>query len=176
MYRWLISIALFSSSAHADVVDSAPGGFSIKQTITVAAPAAKAWAALIEPRGWWDKRHTWSGDATNLALEAKAGGCFCEKLPNRGSVRHMDVVYVDPAKLLRLTGGLGPLQDLPVAAVMTMQFIQGQGQGQGQTTLELTYKVGGYASTGLAALAAPVDAVLAEQFARWKRKVETGKP
>src|SRR5262245_59802378 len=116
MHRWLVVIALVSSTARADVVDSAPNGFTVKAAIVVAAPAAKAWAALLEPRGWWDKNHTWSGDASNLSLDASTGGCFCEKLPAGGGVRHMTVVYADPGKLLRLTGGLGPLQDLAVAA------------------------------------------------------------
>jgi uncharacterized protein YndB with AHSA1/START domain len=172
MYRWLISIALLSSTARADVADSAAGGFTVKATVTVAAPAAKAWAALVDVRSWWDKAHTWSGDAANLSLEAAPGGCFCEKLAGGGGVRHMTVVYVEPTKLLRLTGGLGPLQDMAVAAVMTLKLTE----AQGKTTLELTYKVGGYAPTGLAGLAKLVDGVLGEQIARWKRKVETGKP
>jgi uncharacterized protein YndB with AHSA1/START domain len=175
MHRWLLALALVSSTvstARAEVADSAAGGFTVKQTVTVAAPAAKAWAAVIEPRSWWDKSHTWSGDAANLSLAPTPGGCFCEKLPGGGGVHHMTVVYADPNKLLRLTGGLGPLQDLPIAAVMTFKLTE----AQGKTTLELTYKVGGYAPTGLAALAKPVDGVLAEQLARWKRRVETGKP
>lgn len=172
MRPWLIAIALLSSTARADVADSAAGGFTVKQSVTVAAPAPKAWSALIEPRGWWDKGHTWSGDAANLSIEPAAGGCFCEKLPGGGGVRHMTVVYVEPNKLLRLSGGLGPLQDLAVTAVMTFKLTE----AQGKTTLELTYKVGGYAPTGLAALARPVDGVLGEQLARWKRRVETGKP
>jgi uncharacterized protein YndB with AHSA1/START domain len=175
MQRWLMSIALLSmalpSTAHAEVTDVAPGGFTVKHTVTVAVPAAKAWAALIQPRGWWDKAHTWSGDAANLSLDATAGGCFCEKLAG-GGVRHLSVVYVERNKLLRLTGGLGPLQDLAVAGVMTLQLTE----AQGKTTLEMTYKVGGYAPNGLAGLASPVDGVLGEQVARWKRKVEAGKP
>jgi uncharacterized protein YndB with AHSA1/START domain len=172
MLRWLVPIALLSSTARADVADSAPAGFTIKQSITVAAPAAKAWAVLIEPRGWWDQRHTWSGDAANLSLEATPGGCFCEQLAGGGGVRHLSVAYVEPTKLLRLTGGLGPLQDMAVAGAMTFKLTE----AQGKTTLALTYKVGGYAPGGLAGLAKPVDGVLGEQLARWKRKVETGKP
>jgi uncharacterized protein YndB with AHSA1/START domain len=167
-----LAVAAAVAPARADVADSAAGGFSVKQTVTVAAPAAKAWSTLIEPRGWWDKSHTWSGDANNLTLSATPGGCFCEKLAGGGGVHHMTVVYADPGKLLRLTGGLGPLQDLPVTAVMTFKLTE----AQGKTTLELTYKVGGYAPGGLAALAAPVNGVLGEQLARWKRRVETGKP
>lgn len=174
MQRWLIAVALISSTAaaRAEVVDSAAGGFSVKQTATVAASASKAWAQLIEPRAWWDGSHTWSGDAANLSLDPAAGGCFCEKLPGGGGVRHMTVVFADPGKLLRLTGGLGPLQDLPVAAVMTFKLTE----AQGKTTVELTYKVGGYAPGGLAALARPVDGVIGEQLARYKRRLETGKP
>ncbi|HEY0478437.1 MAG TPA: SRPBCC family protein [Kofleriaceae bacterium] len=181
MHRSLIPVALASflagtagtaRTAHAEVADAAAGGFTVKLTATVAAPAAKAWAALVEPRSWWDKSHTWSGDAANLSLEATPGGCFCEKLPGGGGVHHMTVVYADPGKLLRLTGGLGPLQDLAIAAVMTFKLTE----AQGKTTLEVTYKVGGYAPTGLAGLAKPVDGVLGEQVARWKRRVETGKP
>jgi uncharacterized protein YndB with AHSA1/START domain len=172
MVRCLVVLALLSSTARAEVVDSAAGGFTVKQTVAVTAPAAKAWAALIDLRSWWDKSHTWSGDAANLSLEAVPNGCFCEKLPGGGGVRHMTVVYVEPNKLLRLTGGLGPLQDLAVAGAMTFKLTE----AQGKTTLEMTYKIGGYAPTGLAGLAKPVDGVLGEQLARWKRRVETGKP
>jgi uncharacterized protein YndB with AHSA1/START domain len=171
MHRWLVAILLLSSTAHAEVADSGPGGFTVKHTITVAAPAAKAWAALIQPRGWWDSQHTWSGDAANLSLAATPGGCFCEKLPNGGGAHHMTVIFVDPGKLLRMTGGLGPLQDMAVTGVMTLKL----SEAQGKTTLELSYKIGGYAP-GLADLARPVDGVVAEQFARWKRKLETGNP
>jgi uncharacterized protein YndB with AHSA1/START domain len=175
MIRRLLALALVSfiapSAALAEVADSAPGGFTVKHTITVAAPAAKAWAALIAPREWWDSAHTWSGDAANLSLNPAPGGCFCETLAG-GGVRHMTVVYADAGKLLRMTGGLGPLQDLPVAAVMTFKLTE----AQGKTTLEATYKVGGYAPGGLAGLARPVDGVFGGQLARWKRRVETGKP
>jgi uncharacterized protein YndB with AHSA1/START domain len=172
MARILLIVALLSSTARAEVVDSAAGGFTVKQTLSVAAPAAKAWAALIDPRSWWDKSHTWSGDAANLSLDAKPNGCFCEKLPGGGGVRHMTVVYAEPRKLLRMSGGLGPLQDLAVSGAMTFKLTE----AEGKTTLEMTYKIGGYAPTGLGALATPVDGVLGEQLARWKRKVETGKP
>src|SRR5258708_17943821 len=122
MIRSLIALALLSSTARAEVADSAQGGFTVKQTVTVTAPAAKAWAALLDVKTWWDKGHTWSGDAANLSLEAApGGGCFCEKLPGGGGVRHMTVVFVDPGKLLRMTGGLRPLQAMPVPALMTLQ-------------------------------------------------------
>lgn len=174
MNRWMIMLGLLLSSetTRAEVADSAAGGFTVKHTVTVAAPVAKAWAALIEVRSWWSKEHTWSGDAANLSIEAKPGGCFCEKLAGGGGVRHMTVVYAAPGQVLRMTGGLGPLQEMAVSGVLTAKL----SEAQGKTTLELAYAVGGYAPSGLAALAKPVDAVIGEQVARWKRRVETGKP
>jgi uncharacterized protein YndB with AHSA1/START domain len=172
MYRWLAAVVVLPSLAHAEIIDSAAGGFTVKETVTVAAPAAKTWAALIEPRTWWDKSHTWSGDAANLSLDATPGGCFCEKLPGGGGVHHQTVVYVEPNKLLRLTGGLGPLQDMAVNAVMTIKLTE----AAGKTTIELIYRTGGYLQGGLAGLAKPVDGVLAEQLVHLKRKIETGKP
>ena len=47
-------------------------------------------------------------------------GCWCEKLPNGGGVRHMQVVNVMPGKMLVMTGGLGPLQSM--AATGSMSF------------------------------------------------------
>ena len=49
-------------------------------------------------------------DAKNLSIDARPGGCFCEKLPNGGGVEHARVVYVAPREVLRLSGALGPLQ------------------------------------------------------------------
>jgi uncharacterized protein YndB with AHSA1/START domain len=168
----LAAAAALPSVARAEVADATAGGFTVKLTASVAAPAAKAWAALIEPRSWWDKNHTWSGDAANLSLDATVGGCFCEKLAAGGGVRHLTVVYVDPNKLLRMTGGLGPLQDMAVQGVMTIKLTE----AAGKTALELVYRVGGYTPGGLATFARPVDGVLGDQLMRLKRRIETGKP
>jgi hypothetical protein len=68
-------------SASAAVVDSQPGGFEVSQTAQIAAPAAKVWEALAHPGQWWSSSHSWSGDAKNLSIDLKPGGCFCEALP-----------------------------------------------------------------------------------------------
>lgn len=157
-----------TAPAFADVVDSGPGGFTTRTTVTVNAPAAKAYAALTKIGSWWSKDHTWSGDASNLSLDARVSGCFCEKLPG-GGVQHMTVIYADAGKQLRLSGGLGPLQDLAVTGVMTFAFTE----ANGKTTIDVTYKVGGYMAGGLNALAKPVDGVVAEQVMRLKQYVES---
>jgi hypothetical protein len=33
-----------------------------------------------------------------LSIEEKPMGCFCERLPNQGSVRHMEIVSLFPDK------------------------------------------------------------------------------
>lgn len=168
--RALCAVLLTAPAAHADVVDVASNGFSVKILTEIAAPAPTVYAALPQVASWWDPAHTWSGDAKNLSLDTRAGGCFCERLPN-GSVQHMTLVYADGRSTFRLIGGLGPLQSMAVTGALT--FVTRDNAGR--TVLELTYNVGGYAQGGLAPLAAVVDGVLAGQMKRLKSFVETGR-
>jgi hypothetical protein len=124
---------------------------------------------------WWDSEHTYSGDAKNLSIDANPGGCWCETLPDGGGVAHMTVVYVVPGRIIRFTGGLGPLQEL--AAVGTMTFaVSAAKERAGATEAVLTYNAAGYRPGGLASWAGGVDFVLTTQMDRLKRFVETGDP
>ncbi len=161
---------LLVTGAAAEVADSAANGFTIKQTVTMKATPEQVYRAVIQVGSWWDSAHTYSGDAHNLSIEEHAGGCWCEKLPSGGAVRHMEVAALMPGKMVRFTGGLGPLQAMGVSGSMTFQITP----VEGGTKLEFSYAVGGYAAGGLNALAAPVDGVLAQQLARLKSYVETG--
>ena len=50
--------------------------------------------ALTDDVGrWWNPEHSYSGVAANFSIDARAGGCFCERLKD-GSVAHMTVVFV----------------------------------------------------------------------------------
>jgi hypothetical protein len=71
-------------------------------------------------------------------------------------------VNVQPGKLLRLTGGLGPLQSLAVAGSLTWSFTP---IAHG-TRIELTYSVGGYSPDGFGDIAPAVDEVLSDQLRR----------
>jgi hypothetical protein len=84
----------------------------------------------------------------------------------------MEVVRFAPGKTLVLSGALGPLQTMAVAANMTIQ-ISSAGSG---ANLEATYAVTGYSPAGLNSLAAAVDGVLNQQFTRLKNYVEHGDP
>ena len=148
--------------ARAEVLDSQPGGFTVSHKVIIAAAPAKVWSALGRIGAWWDPKHTFSGDARNLAIELRPGGFFTETLPGGGSARHMVVVYADPGKLLRLQGGLGPLQAFGVDGSLTYSM---KAEGAGTVLVE-TYDVGGHAPGGLDKLAAPVDAVMSHQVDR----------
>ena len=172
--RWLpLVLVLASGPAAAAIVDAQPGGFQVRSEAVIAATPDKVYAALVQPGLWWSSEHTYSHDARNLTLDAKAGGCWCETLPSGGSAQHMRVVYADPGKALRVAGGLGPLQGLGVQGVLTWSL---KPRPEGGVTVTQSYVVGGYAPGGLAALAAPVDQVLGGQLARLKAYVETGRP
>jgi uncharacterized protein YndB with AHSA1/START domain len=161
------------SGARAEVTDSAPDGFSLRHTVEVDASAAGVYRALTKQVGkWWHPDHTFTGDAGNLRIEARGGGCFCEKLDDGGEVQHLQVVYAEPGKLLRMSGGLGPLQQVAVAGSLAFTLTE----SEGSTQVELMYTVAGYRPGGLADWAGPVDGVLGVQMRRLERYLETGAP
>ena len=169
----LLAAAALTAAARADVASVGDNGFVSKNVVTVPVDAAKAYAALLDVAQWWDPAHTYSGDAANLSIEAKPQGCFCEKLPNGGFVRHMTVIFGAPGKMLRLEGGLGPFQSLAAAGILTWTF---KSDEKGSTVVELVYTAGGYSPTGWKDLAAGADGVLRGQLERYQKRLTTGKP
>ena len=168
-----ILCAMLVAPLRGEVLESSAAGFAVRNTAAINAPPAKVYAALTDKvGGWWDPAHTFSQDARNLSLDAKPGGCFCERLPDGGGVQHMSVVYASPGKLLRLTGAIGPMQEAALAGTMTWSLSQ---TGSG-TTVELIYTVGGFRVGGFRDLPTVVDRVLRGQLGRLKAFVETGRP
>lgn len=157
------------SGALAEVIESGPGGFQVRQVASLEAPLPAVRAALLNVGAWWSSDHTYSGNAANLSMDLTSG-CFCEKLKD-GFVRHMTVVYAD-SKTLRLWGGLGPLQTTGAAGHLAFNLAE---NGSGGTRLVMTYDVGGFARGGLGPVwAAPVDEVLGLQVLRLKSYAESG--
>lgn len=162
------ALALPAGPLLAEVSRQSDQGFVIRLGVDVRAAPEVAWAEMTRPRGWWSGQHTWSGDAANLHLDARAGGCFCEVLPAlsspraapRGGVEHMRVLYVEEPRALRMTGALGPLQSEAVTGVLTMT-LKPQDDG---TRILWEYVVGGYMRRNVAEVAPSVDAVLKEQL------------
>ena len=168
-----ILFAILAAPLRGEVVENTATGFLVRNTAAISAPPAAVYAALTDGvGGWWDPAHTFSHDARNLSVDAKPGGCFCERLPDGGGVQHMSVVYASPGKLLRLTGAIGPLQEAALAGAMTWSLSQA---GDG-TAVELIYTVGGFRAGGFRDIPTVVDGVLRGQLARLKAFVETGRP
>lgn len=150
--------------ARADVVASGANGFAVRHELRVARSAAAAYARLLRVQDWWGSEHTYSGSAANLTLQARPGGCWCERLAAGGFVRHMDVVYAAPGKGLRLVGGLGPLQTMGASGTLSFTLTA---ESADVTRVTLSYVVTGFAAGGFSEIAPAVDAVLGAAFARY---------
>lgn len=149
--------------AAGDVVKSSPNGFVVTAEQTVRLSAADAYTAFVRDfNKWYDAAHSYSGRSENLSLDMEKH-CMLEKLPDGGFVRHMEIVYHQPGKVLRLSGGLGPLQEMGVAGALTFAFAE----SEGHTTVLMTYAVTGADHSGLDAIAAPVSEVLTGQLVRF---------
>jgi hypothetical protein len=165
-------LVLGTAPAAAEVTASGPSGFIVKIEVPIGARPEDVYNRFVQIGTWWSDGHTYSGKASNMTLESRVGGCFCEALANGGFIRHMDVVFAMPGKALRLSGGLGPLQEMGASGLMAMQF---KPEGAG-TRLQLIYTVSGFQKDkDLESVAPAVDGVLREQITRLKRFAETGK-
>jgi hypothetical protein len=156
-------------AARSEVVNAGGNGFELREAAHAAASPDKVYAEILQPAHWWSSDHTFSKNAANLTLDAHAGGCWCERLPNGGSVEHLRVVFVAPGRTLRMRGALGPFQGLAVDGVMTLNVKSAEGGG---TDISLTYTVGGYARDGFDELSKAADHVLGEQLERLKNLVD----
>jgi len=166
----ILSLAV-AGPASAEVKSATPTGFEIVTMATISAPAG-VYAALGEVGRWWSPSHTFSRDAGNLSMELHAGGCFCERLKDGGSVQLLQVVYAAPGEGLRLRGALGPLQTEGVDGTLswTLKAVEGG------TSLTQSYVVVGYIRSGMEQWAPRVDRVLDEQLQRLKSFVEGKSP
>jgi uncharacterized protein YndB with AHSA1/START domain len=168
-----LALVILSGTPAQSAPQVTPNGFLLKFEVSVNAPAAKVYEALVGQIGsWWDSEHTYSGDAKNLSIDARPGGCFCERLPNGGGIEHARVIYVAPREIVRLSGAFGPLQASGVAGTLTWKLTS----GTDNTHLQLSYSVGGFIDGGFEKIAPAVESVLRVQLDRLKQFAETGKP
>ena len=169
----ILALAMFSGMPAQAAPEVTQNGFLVKFDVSVKAPAAKVYDALIGQIGsWWDSEHTYSGDAKNLFIDPRPGGCFCEKLPNGGGIEHARIIYIAPREVLRLSGALGPLQASGVAGTLTWKLTG----GGDNTRIQLSYSVGGFIDGGFEKIAPAVEGVLRVQLDRLKQFAEMGKP
>jgi hypothetical protein len=155
-----ISAGVVASPGRAEVKDASISGFTIENSIEVPVNALTAWQGLVDGvNAWWPKDHTWWGHASKLTIDARAGGCFCEIAEGR-QAQHMQVVFVDPQKLLRMRGALGPLQGMGLSGILEWRL----SATDGGTRIVLWYRAGGYTPDDLSKLAPVVDHVQVMQL------------
>ncbi len=162
-----VLIATVAAPVRADVVLAEPNGFQVKGQIIIAAPRETVWPALLNPDGWWSPSHRWFEGST-LTLEPRPGGCWCETGPDGAGAKHLEIALIAPPERLQLAGGLGPLQGMGLDGVLTIKL----SSVEGGTTIDWVYIVTGWAPSGIAFMAAPVDGVLTEQMGRLKASIE----
>jgi len=156
----LISATVLALPARGEVKDVSASGFTLENSVVVPLDAAIAWQALVgSVDSWWPKDHTWWGRDSRLTIDARAGGCFCEMAGER-QAQHLQVVFVDPPRLLRMIGGLGPLQGMGLSGVLECRVAA----VDGGTRITFWYRAGGYTPNDLSKLATVVDGVQALQL------------
>jgi hypothetical protein len=146
--------------AHAKVESQSATGFVVAHEAEIAVNTQAAYDAFLRIGSWWSSDHSFSGDAQNISIE---DGCWCERLPGGGFVRHMTLIHAAPGARLVFSGGLGPLQSMGVAGSLSVRFAA---KGD-KTQVTFRYAVGGYDAGDFAAIAKGVDGVLGAQFTRY---------
>ena len=160
------------SFPRAEVASASAHGFKVTIQVQIDSSPGRVYNTVVKEVGaWWHPDHAFYGEAGKFSIEDRPNGCFCER-SGKGQVRHMTVIFAEPGRVLRMTGALGPLQELGVTGNMGFKF----SEAEGGTRVEFYYAVGGYSSQDLDQLAPIVDGVLSEQLERLKRYVETGSP
>ena len=66
----------------ADVMDSAPNGFTVRVATVIHASSADVYNRLVQHVGdWWSSDHTYSQDAHNLSIDDKPMGASARSCP-----------------------------------------------------------------------------------------------
>lgn len=170
----IAAFALFHAPiAQAEVAAASPSQFLLQAEAETSASPEETWRALSRLNRWWNSSHTYSGDARNLRLDLRAGGCWCERWGDGQTVEHGRVILVmeqEGVRTARFDAELGPLQELGVSGVLTFT-VAPHASGAKVT---MTYRVAGDAGLGLDQMAPLVDMVLMEQFGRLIRLSTSG--
>ncbi len=165
----LIVFFLPMNNALAELQYLADTGFIVENKVEIAADVATSWKAFVEDvDNWWPKDHSWWLDQGTFTIDPRAGGCFCERASDGRSAEHMRISFVDPGKMLTMTGGLGPLQGMGMFGALTFTFTESD-RG---TVVTMTYKVNGINPDGFEELAPVVDMVQGLQIGGLKTFLE----
>lgn len=158
----LIVVAAGAPPARAGEVTEFPlRGITLTKEVVVPVPPAEAWDLFTgDVSAWWD--HTFSGKPHRLVIDRKPGGGFWEIFDEAGhGVKHAEVLWADPGKVLKLRGPLG----FSGKAVDLMHTFVFAAEGSG-TKVSLTLNaLGQLDDDGVAALDRVWDHFLIERYA-----------
>ena len=133
--------------------------------------APDALMAFTRVSSWWMSDHTFSGNPANLTLDARPGGCLCERFPGGGGIEHMRVTYFEPGKFLILTGAMGPLLHEAVNGVIIVHVEPAAGGSR----LTMGYRASGFANGGGQKFARMVDQMLSDTAKRYQQFANGGR-
>ena len=114
-----------------------PAHFQLIQEVKIDAPPRRAWAALLDMGGWF--RFDPTDTKRHCKCEPWVGGRFYAEYADGSSALHAIITYIEPEKLLRLSGAMG-LTHLPVSNAFIFE-LQPKGQG---TLLRMCHRAFGY--------------------------------
>lgn len=166
MKRLLVALsvaAVMTGAAAAEVIAADASHYTLRHEAHSDLDPKALWARLIRPQDWWSSDHTYSGDAANLALTAKAGGLWQETWEG-GSVEHGRVLAVQEGKQLRLDAPFGPLQGMGVTVIWTISIAADEDSGGSRVVFDEI--ANGSAASGLDKIAPAVDGVKSEAIQR----------
>ena len=104
-------------------------GFQFVQNISIAAPPAKAWAALLDMQGWFQFA---DGHTAKITFDPRLGGLFAtESRDGSVTMLHGVVAHLEPNRVLRINGPMG-VTHLPINNVMIWELYP---QAGGKRTL-----------------------------------------
>jgi len=123
-----VTVALaVAGPASAEVKSVTANGFEVVTIATIAAPADRVYMPRSAKSATGGTPLTPSRAMPLISAWSCAGGCFCERLKDGGSVQHLQVVYAAPGQGLRLRGALGPLQTEGVEGTLGWTLKPGEG-------------------------------------------------
>ncbi len=164
----LLALSLVSLPVAAEITEQSEHSFVVKQQFISDKEPALIFAAFKQVQQWWEADHSFGGKAEMLYFDFAKERCFCEKLPDGGFVRHLEVIHMQPNKRVVFSGGLGPLQDQPVVGKLIWQFeVLEQG-----VEVSAEYRVYGQIIGGMGKWPGAVDFVLGAQVKRLQEQLK----
>lgn len=156
------AMALLALPASAEIVAASSDHYTLRHEAASDLSTRALWNRLVHPAAWWHPEHTYSGKASGLSLDARAGGLWREDWTG-GSVSHGQVLYVKDGEQLRMSAPFGPLQSMAVDVVWTITITEGEAGG---SVVVFDEVANGSSASGLDDLASAVDFVKQEAISR----------